>query len=90
MKPRVLARHFREHRGEVGWAESKRHGNPQAAAKVAGREDRFLGGVDLGAGSGRMVPERDPRFRERGAAGRSCKQLNAKLCFNPKEPSTDD
>ena len=87
---RVLARHFRKHGGEVGRAERKRHGNPQAAAQLTGGEDRFPGRVDLGAGSGRMVPERDSRFRERGAAGRSCKKLDAKFRFNPEEPPTDD
>ncbi len=87
---RVLTRHFRKHGGEVGRAESKRHGNPQAAAQLTGGEDRFPGRVDLGAGSGRMIPERDPRFCERGAAGRSCKKLDAKFRFNPEEPPTDD
>ncbi len=74
----------------MGRAERKRHGNPQAAAQLTGGEDRFLGGVNLGAGSGRMVPERDPCFRERGAAGRSCKKLDAKLRFDPEEPPADD
>ncbi len=90
MKLRVLACHFREYRGEVGWAESKRHGNPQAAAQLTGGEDRFPRRIDLGAGSGRMVSERDSRFRECGAAGRSCKKLDAELRFNPKEPPADD
>jgi hypothetical protein len=90
VKPRVLPRHLREHGGEVGWTESKRHGNSQAAAKVAGGEDRFPGRINLGAGSGRMVSERDSGFRERGAAGRSCKKLDAKVRFNPKESPADD
>ncbi|GLS31081.1 hypothetical protein GCM10007937_27900 [Mesorhizobium albiziae] len=90
MKLRVLARHFREHGGKVGWAESKRHGNPQAAAHLTGWEDRFPGRIDLGTGSGRMIPERDPRFRKCRAAGRSCKKLNAEFCLDPEKPPADD
>lgn len=78
MELRVALRHFRKHGGEVSRAERKRHGNPQAAAQLTGWEDRFPGRLDLGAGSGRMVSERDSRFCERGAAGRSCKKLHAK------------
>ena len=55
---RVLMRHFRKHGGEVGRAERKRHGDPQAAPQLTGGEDRFPGRIDLGAGSGCMVPER--------------------------------
>ncbi len=77
----VVLRHFRKYGGEVGRAERKRHGNSQAAAQITGWENRFSGRVDLGAGSGRMIPERDRRFRERGAAGRSCKKLNAELTW---------
>jgi hypothetical protein len=87
---RVLTRHFRKHRGEVGRPERKRHRNPQAAAQLTGGKDRFPGRIDLGAGSSRMIPERDSCFRERGAAGRSCKKLDAKFRFNPKEPPADD
>ncbi|GEC34793.1 hypothetical protein EFR01_49640 [Sinorhizobium fredii] len=39
---------------------------------------------------GCMVPKRDPGFCESGAAGSSCKKLDAKLRFKPDEPPTDD
>ncbi|BCH16348.1 hypothetical protein MesoLjLa_31990 [Mesorhizobium sp. L-2-11] len=74
----------------MGWAERKRHGNSQAAAQLTGGEHRFPGRIDLGAGSSRMVSERVSRFCERGAAGRSCKKLNAEFCFDPEKPPTDD
>lgn len=90
VKSWMQARHFRKHGGEVSRPESKRHCDPQTAAQLAGGEDRFPGGVDLGAGPGRMVPERDSRFRECRAAGCSCKELDAKLGFDPEEPPADD
>jgi hypothetical protein len=90
VKLRMAPRHFRKHGSEMGRAERKRRSNPQAAAQLTGGEDRFPGHIDLGADSGRMVPERDPGFCESGAAGRSRKQLDAKLRFKPKEPPTDD
>ena len=86
----VVSRHFRKHGGEVGRAEGERHGNPQAAAKLTGGQDRFPGRFDLGADPGRMVSERHSRFRQRGAAGRPCKKLDAKFRFDPEEPPTDD
>lgn len=87
---RVASRHFREHMSEMCRAESKRHSNPQAAAKVTSGQDRFLGRIDLGADSGRMVSKRDSGFCQGGAAGGSCKQLDAKFCFKLAEPPTDD
>ena len=90
MELRVVLRHFRKHGGEVGRAERKWHGNPQAAAQITAWKDRFPGRVDLDAGSGCMIPERDTCFRKRGAAGRSCKKLNAEICFDPEKPPTDD
>ncbi len=80
----VAARHFREHRSEVSRAERKRHGNSQAAAKVSGGQDRFLGRFDLSDDFGCMVSERGPGFRERRAAGGSGEKLDAKFCFEPE------
>jgi hypothetical protein len=37
-----------------------------------------------------MVSKRDPGFCESGAAGGSCKELDAKFRFKPEEPPTDD
>lgn len=87
---RVASCHFREHGSEVGRAERKGYGNPQAAAQVTVGQDRFSGQVDLGAGSGGMISKRAPGFRESGAAGGSCKQLDVKFRFEPAEPPTDD
>ncbi|VIO69637.1 hypothetical protein CI1B_28450 [Bradyrhizobium ivorense] len=77
VKLRVTSRHFRDYGSEVGRAESKRHRYSQAAAKIACGSDDFLGGFDLGADYGCMVSKRDAGFRESGAAGGSCKKLDA-------------
>jgi hypothetical protein len=37
-----------------------------------------------------VIPERDPRFGKRGAAGRPCKKLDAELRFEPEKSATDD
>lgn len=87
---RVASRHFREHGSKVGQPEGKRHGYAQATAKLTGGQDRFPGHIDLGAGSGRVVSEHDPRFRQSSAAGGSCKKLDAKFRFEPGEPPADD
>lgn len=79
----MASRHFRKDGSEVGRSEGKRHGNSQAAAKVTGGQDCFLGNVDLGANSGCIVSESGAGFRESGAPGRSCKQLDAKFRFKP-------
>lgn len=60
----MASRQFGEHGSEVGRAESKRRGNSQAAAKVTGGQDRFLGYIDLGADPGCIVSESGPGFRE--------------------------
>lgn len=52
MQLRMASSHFRKHWSEVSRAESKRGGNAQAAAKVAGRCNRFFCHVDLGADPG--------------------------------------
>ncbi len=85
----MASRHFREDGSEVGLSERKRHGNPQAAAKVTGGQDRFPGHVDLGANSCCIVSERGPGFCESSPAGGSCKKLDAKLRFKPDKPSAD-
>jgi hypothetical protein len=90
VKLRVLTRHFRKHGGEVGWAESKWHCDPQTAVQLASGEDRFPGCIDLGAGPSGMVPEGDPGLRERGTARCPSEKLDAKLRFYPKEPTADD
>src|SRR3546814_14923755 len=70
--------------------EGKRHGDPQAAAQRTAGEHGFPGHIDLGAGPGRMVPESASRLRECGAAGRSCKKLDAEFRLDPEEPPADD
>jgi homoserine/homoserine lactone efflux protein len=90
MQVRVAMRHFRKRGGEVGRAEGKRHGDPQAATQPSGREDRFPRRIDLGAGPGRMVPERRSRLGERGAAGRPREKLGAEFRLDPEEPPADD
>lgn len=87
---RVASRHFREHGSQVSWAESKRRGNSQAAAKLAVGQEHFPGRVDLGTDFGCMVPKYDSGFCESGAARRACKKLHAKFRFKPGELPTDD
>lgn len=82
--------HLREHGSEVGRAERQRRGNPQAATKFAGGQDRLLRHVDLGADPGRIVPERRPGFGESSSARGSCKELDAKLRLEPGKPPADD
>jgi hypothetical protein len=74
----------------VRWAESQRHGNAQAAAKLTIRQEQFPGRVDLGASSRCMVAKRDSRFGERSAARGSCEKLHAKFRFNASKLPTDD
>ena len=64
---------------------AQRHGDAQAAAQIPGGKDRFPGRVDLGAGPGRMIPERDARFRQRRAAGGSGQKLHAEFRFDPEQ-----
>lgn len=90
MKLGVASCHFREHGSEVNRAKRKRHGNSQAAAKLAGGQDCFPGQVDLGADSGCVVSKRDPGFCESGTAGGSCEELGAEFRFKPGELPTDD
>ncbi len=87
---RVAPCHSREHGSEVGRTERKRHGNSQAAAKITGGQDRFLGYFDLGTGPGCIVSECGPGFCESGSAGGSCQELDAKFCFKSEKPATDD
>lgn len=86
----VASRHFREDGSEVSLPERERHSNAQAAAKVTGGQDRFLGHVDLGGDSCCIVSKRGPGFCESSPAGGSCKKLDAKFRFKPEEPTTDD
>jgi nicotinamidase-related amidase len=82
--------HFREYGREVSRAQGERHGNAQAAAKVASGQDRFPGHVDLGADPGCVVPERGPGFSESSPAGGSRKQLDTQFGFEPEETTADD
>ncbi|GGC87999.1 hypothetical protein GCM10010994_52450 [Chelatococcus reniformis] len=86
----VAPRHFRQHGRELSGADRKRYGNSQAAAKVTGGQDRFFGHVYLRDDFGGVISKRDPGFREGGAAGGSCEELDAKLRFKPEEPPADD
>ena len=90
VKLRMASCHFREDGSKVGRAERKRRGNPQTAAKFAGRQDRFTGRVDLGADPGRIVAECGPGFCERGTASGSRKQLDTEFRFKPQQATTDD
>ena len=90
MKQRVAARQLREHGRQMRRAEGQRRCNPQAAAQVAGRQDRFPRYIDLGADPRGVLAERDPGFGERGAAGGSCQKLDAQFLFQPEQPPTDD
>lgn len=90
VKLRVASCHFRKHGSKVSRAQRKRRGDAQAAAKVAGGQDRFPGHVDFGADPGRMVPERGPGFGESSPAGGSRKQLDTQFGFKPEETTTDD
>jgi hypothetical protein len=53
-------------------------------------QDRFPGQVDLGACFGCMVSKCASGFCQCGAAGGSCKKLNAKFRFKPDEAPADD
>lgn len=90
LQPGMASRHFREDGSEVALSERKRHGNPQASAKVTCGQDRFLGHVDLGADACCIVSESGPGFCESSPAGRSSKQLDAKFRFKPEKPTTDN
>lgn len=79
----MASRHVREDGSQMSWAESQRHSNAQAAAKVAVGQNQFPGRIDLGAGSGGMVAKRDPGFRECRAAGGARKKLHAKFRLEP-------
>jgi hypothetical protein len=87
---RVPQRHVREYRSEVGRPERKRRSYSQAASKVAGRQDRFPGHVNLGADPICVVSKRDPGLCESGTASGSYKKLDAKFRLKPEEPPTDD
>src|SRR5262245_15172098 len=76
---RMALRQSSQHGGEMGWAEREWRGDPQTTAKLTGGQDRFLGQVDLGAGSGCVVSKNSPGFRERGTACGSRQKLNAKF-----------
>ena len=71
-------------------AEGQRRRNPQAAAQVAGGQDRLPRDIDLGADPGGVLAERDPGLGERSAAGGPRKKLNAEFRFQPEQPPTDD
>ncbi|GGB50826.1 hypothetical protein GCM10011505_34860 [Tistrella bauzanensis] len=86
----MAAGHVGEHGCDMQGSEGQRRRNPQAAAKVAGGQDRFPGHVDLGADPGGMVAEGDTGFRERRTPGGSREKLDAKFRFKPEKPATDD
>ena len=90
LKMGMAPAHFRQDGSEVDRAEGKRHCDAQAAAQFSGGQNCFLCCLDLGVDSGCMVSESDAGLRKGSPAGRSCKQLNAKLRFKPEEPTTDD
>src|SRR5690606_32536073 len=82
--------HFREGRGKMGRTERQRCSNSQAASKITCGENRFSGGIDLGADFGCVISERGPGLRESGAAGGSRKQLGPQFRFKARKPTADD
>ena len=90
MQLRMTACHFRQHRCEMSRAERQRNGHAQAAAKGAGRQDRFLGDVYLGTDSGGVVPECRAGLSECRPASGACQQLHTQFAFKPRQAATDD
>ena len=64
--------------------------NTQAAAQVAGGQDRLPRDIDFGADPSGVVAECDAGLSQRGAAGCPRKKLDAQFSFQPEQSPTDD
>jgi len=86
---RMSSRHLRQNGSKVGRAKGQRCGDPEPPAKLARRQDRLAGCIDLRRDSRRVMAKRRAFFRQCDAARRARDKLYAKFRLEPSDAPTD-
>lgn len=91
LKPRMLPRHFTQHRRHLAHSEGQRCGQTQAPNDAAAQlADRLARLVELGQNPFASQLELQPRLRRADAAGAAGEQVGAEIRFEAGDPAAQN